>query len=63
MAIVWFFLMLTAQLDTQEKSAKDWLQSNCKLNPVDNICKQSVIDNNKIAYFISKEKTSAHPSA
>lgn len=40
----------------EQKRTQDWLQSNCKLNSVDNICKQSkpfVIDKNKIAHFIS----------
>lgn len=39
------------------KRMLDWSQANCKLNSVDNICKHwVVIDNNKIAYFISTNR-------
>lgn len=67
MAIVRLFLalyqhQLALPFSRQNKSTKDWLQSKCKLNSVDNICKQSMIDNNKIAYFHQQREYISRPS-
>lgn len=49
--------MIKQRLVSQPNERMLWSQANCKLNSVDNICKHwIVIDNNKIAYFISPNR-------